>query len=309
MAGAALDFPLWMLVFPVVAGYGFSVIWKGTLFKASREDKGRLHFRAVFYGICVTVWTVELHIIAYAWCESYVNILTSFANIAGITDARTMFGGVFPVVLLSLTVIVGPVFGHILNSPAYFRDIYGRSGYSFALLDAVADKCLRLERIFLKEAIKNNDIELLLLMSVEKPIPLMFTLSTGKVYVGWVARPPKPVEERKAIRILVMISGYRSPEDHKVALNTYYEKVLAAIVHREDPAWFTEADLPPNLSEFDHLDVDDFEVVFSFAELVSCHPYDDNVHMLLGPQEDEESDGETRAPASGGPTISLPTHQ
>ena len=150
---------------------------------------------------------------------------------------------------LLLSLVAGPAFAYLLNA--------------FNRIDAW-------DRFLLRSAINNNDFELLLAYSVEANMPIMFTLSDRKVYVGWVVRAPNPVEVRKAIRMLPMLSGYRDSETLIVEFTTDYYDALQAIQGKEDSA-------------LEHLNESDFEIVIQQDAIISAHPFDLDAYQVFQP--------------------------
>src|SRR5690606_3817495 len=102
---------------------------------------------------------------------------------------------------------------------------------------------------WIREAIKHfgNDLEILLLRSMDTETAVLLTLGTGKVYVGYVVRLFNPDVERKHIRLLPVMSGYRSEKTQEVSFTTFYD-VVREMAH--DPA-----------SDFYGLLEKDFEIV------------------------------------------------
>ncbi len=107
--------------------------------------------------------------------------------------------------------------------------------------------------------IKNNDFEKLLLRSAETQRAVLFTLQSGKVYAGWVVRAPNPVEQRRAIRILPVSSGYREEQTHRLAFTTSYADVLSSLAEDGD---------------LEHLSLEDFEVIIPADQVAYAHLFD-----------------------------------
>lgn len=108
----------------------------------------------------------------------------------------------------------------------------------------------------------DNDFELLILRSVQRRRPVMFTMNDSKVYVGWVIRAPNPVESRKAVRILPLVSGYRDSKLRVLQFTTDYVGLIDKI-----------SDNSPE-SSLNHLDFEDLEIVLPIDCIVSSHPFD-----------------------------------
>ena len=114
----------------------------------------------------------------------------------------------------------------------------------------------------MEHAIKNNDFEKLIARSVFDNFPILFTLESGKVYVGWAVSAPNPTQERKSIRILPLVSGYRDKDTQIVKFTTDYIMILDSIYNGADTKLLLE----------------DFEVVIPSRQLSSCHLFDMTIY-------------------------------
>src|SRR5690606_29379305 len=105
------------------------------------------------------------------------------ATLVSIDQSSTeIFGAPAQIVLLCQTILLAPLVGYTLNIPHSFGNVWIFRVWNNWVL---------------YRAIMNNDFELLMLRSVQRDRPVMFTMEDGKVYVGWVIRAPNPVESRK----------------------------------------------------------------------------------------------------------------
>lgn len=104
----------------------------------------------------------------------------------------------------------------------------------------------------------------MLFTGFKKGFPIMFTLNSGKVYVGNVVRTPNPTEQRKAIRITPLLSGYRDQNTQDFVVTTDYYEIIS------------ELQKPPHKrKEFlKKLSMEDFEVVFPSDTVCSSHLFD-----------------------------------
>lgn len=118
----------------------------------------------------------------------------------------------------------------------------------------------RHERVRNAIAYFNNEMELLLLRSMDTESNVMLTMNSGKVYVGYLTNLFNPDMDRKYIRILPTMSGYRSERTHEVLFTTSYDAVRE---HAKDPG-----------SPLYHLLDKDFEIVLPVAELRSVSLFD-----------------------------------
>ena len=145
----------------------------------------------------------------------------------------------------------------------------------------------------------DNDFELLILRSVQKNRPVMFTMDDCKVYIGWVIRAPHPTEHRKSIRLLPLASGFRDSITRTVELTTDYVGAIESIMSDDD-------------MDSNHLTFEDFEVVLPVDKIASSHPFDfsayehfqqkdgDENGTALLEQNESEADGENTQPGDDG---------
>jgi hypothetical protein len=105
-----------------------------------------------------------------------------------------------------------------------------------------------------------DEPEALLLRALKHDMPVLVTLRTGKVYVGFVQRNLNPEVERRHLRLLPVVSGYRKAGTLAVTFTTLYEQI------REDAR---QADSP-----FHGLLDRDFEIVVPLAEVTTMSLFD-----------------------------------
>lgn len=139
------------------------------------------------------------------------------------------------------------MFGHLLNFDKILRYLRVNKKYrkwSFYWEDKL-----------LKSAIKYNELEKLIHLSASNCRPILFTLTSGKVFVGTALEGTNPAVDRKFVRISPLMSGYRDKDTHEVIFTVDYLFV------------FTD-DRPS------HLSVEDFEVVLPVDQLCASHLFD-----------------------------------
>lgn len=210
-----------LIVFSLVGGYAFSTIWTPSLYHAARESGHRLYLRVVFYTIFLLLISLFIHILLFVNSQYYINFIEFIGVFVNLSpNELSIFSQSSKISILILSFILGPLLGHLLNFPkwAFITNIY---------LPILEIKPFFLyEKMILQHAIKNNDFEKLIARSVYDKFPILFTLEAGKVYVGWSVSVPNPTQERKSVRILPIISGYRDNKTKKVIFTTDYYSVL-----------------------------------------------------------------------------------
>lgn len=246
------------LALPLVGGYGFAIIWKGSLYFSARESGHRLYLRSVFYAVIMIVWAALIHVILFVNFPLYQTFIAFICEVLYSNNTRaepTMWSSSSILTILSLSFVIGPLVGGILNIP-HFHGVITNMNIPYTKYRPFYWWVM----LLLEQAIKNNDFEKLIMRGIERNIPILFSLNSGKVYVGWAVRAPNPTQERRAIRILPLLSGYRSPETQILFFTTDYLAILNSV---------TDGD-----KEFDHLEIGDFEVILPTSQICNCHLFD-----------------------------------
>jgi hypothetical protein len=229
------------LIISLIAGYAFSLTWDGSRYFAVREDGYRLTFRAAFYGLVMFLYASLVHLALITQYDHYLDyykrVLAAFTS-PGIEISDNQ------ITLLSLAIItlaIGVFLGHLLNNLPYSK------------------------KILLYIATFNDDFEQLVLRSVRKSMPVCVTMSNKKVYVGYAIRTIDPGEKRTFLRILPIMSGYRTATgliNFNVTYHNIYESIQSAGENDE------------SAEDLSHLELGDFEKVLPYEEIQSCHLFD-----------------------------------
>lgn len=119
-----------------------------------------------------------------------------------------------------------------------------------------------------RAAVRNHggDLRIFLHTAAEDAVPVALTMSTRKVYVGFVMGPPS-LREPSYVTLLPTISGYRDEATREVAFTTVYESVYEDLLKR--------AESGEDLST----QVDEFQIVLPFDEIVSANRYDNEIYL------------------------------
>lgn len=114
--------------------------------------------------------------------------------------------------------------------PIRNQDYFGVTIFSFLLgIGATEISNLKIdETLHIKKAIRKigNDLEKLLLFSVDQRELILVTQKNEKVYVGMCTRIPIP-DKTTYIEIIPFFSGFRDPVDRTLTFNTDYSGVYA----------------------------------------------------------------------------------
>jgi len=237
-----------LIAFALVGGYAFSTIWTPSLYHAARESGHRLYLRVVFYAAFLLVISFCLHILLFLNFGGYPETLKFINRFIGLPqDDISIFSKSSKVSILFLSFVLGPTLGHLFNFPRLFS-----SFKPFFLF----------EKKVLEHAIKNNDFEKIIARSVYTQLPILFTLDSGKIYLGWAVSLPNPVQERRSVRILPIASGHRDKNTQIVNFTTDYLPVLKAAT-----------------TENNNICLEDFEIVLPVSQISSCHLFNFDVYI------------------------------
>ncbi|TAK86968.1 MAG: hypothetical protein EPO20_05810 [Betaproteobacteria bacterium] len=231
-----------LLLLPLVGGYLFSGSCNLTRYLASREQGHRLYFRAALWGFVLFVLALVLRQWLKAEFETYRAVEAKFHG------------------------LIGP----------YFKD--PDKGYSFDLTVAAVGALLlsvpvsKLWNLFywrgtaLAKAISHDYFEQLLNEAVARTIPIAVSMKGRKVYVGFVTQTFDPSHDRKWIKILPLVSGYRDNDTMRIVFVTNYRDAYGTI----DPA----NRAAPLAAPLGHLAPKDFGIVLPVDEIQSANLFD-----------------------------------
>lgn len=225
--------PFNVLLLPLLGGYVFISGWNRTRFDARRYSGERLLFHAAIAGV--------------------VFLLVAF-------------------VATRIMVVLGP------GAYAWWRAIvpFEYTGTSFLafILGAVVwwplNRHFPLERESRRVIERRGDfLELLFSRSIEQTEQLSISLASGKAYVGFVTSNLDPAFDRKYMRLLPVLSGYRQPDTKELVITRDYAEVYAK--HLD-----TDGDM---LDQF----ADEFQLVIPVSEIVTANLFDPDVYEMFNP--------------------------
>ena len=231
-----------LLLISLSGGYFFSVIFLPSLYYASRENGHRIYFRAVYYTFFLAIASVELYLIAlFKGCPIAVlpeklspieSDHYAFLHSVLKTDHAAYFIAIF-------IFILGITLPHGLN---YLLRIF------------------KLRLVLIGRVIKNNEFEKMLMDALKNSDTILISQNNNKVYVGWVVDTFNPQGERKFLRFLPALSGYRDQETLEVFFTSNYNSVYEHIA--EHPG------------SYGGLKASSFEVVIPADQITSIHLFD-----------------------------------
>lgn len=119
-----------------------------------------------------------------------------------------------------------------------------------------ADKATR------KAAKRNGDfIELLIDESVNRKIPVHFSLRSGKSYIGYVIESQFAWQDDSDVALIPIASGYRDKDTKKLVITTNYSSIINEVS-----------------TEDEDREIYDFRLVIPMSEIVSAGFFDEDVY-------------------------------
>lgn len=239
-----------LLLVVLASGFIYSTICLPVRYFSAREIGHRLYFRSTVYALflLVSAFLVFLRVSLVLGVELPVSDLYLLPSL--------LLGGEWGYLIQLLTVPLAIVFSLSINvvfSIPFFTEW------------------------LLSRAIEHRDFEKLVFQSLKKSLPMMITLTDGKVYVGFAVASPDPSLERKFLRILPLISGYRGDVDKKVEFTTYYDEIIEAVQNSSD-------------EKLSYRTLEDIEVVLPSDAVISAHLFDLTIHSMFTGDYEADSD-------------------
>lgn len=230
--------PLNILILPLLGGYFFVTHWNRTKHRVRRQNGRRLAFESAFYGVFLLILSFALVLTVETYAPAASRVWERFVpfDYSGTSTLAFLFGAL----------------GWRPLNRFFF------------------DESEEIER-----AIKKNDdyLEGLLERAMTEEKLVSATTSRGKVYIGEAAGNFLPTGERKYIKILPYVSGYRDPTTQQLTVTTWYYPVYDQI----------DAGAAP----YAEIDVDDFAIVFPITELHSINLFSQKAYQLFQEHEEE----------------------
>lgn len=231
-----------LLILPLVAGY--YILTRSNRFKfiEQRLDRQRLIFDSIIIGIFVV---------------SVAFILKKLISVAFPSGSR-LLSALYEVLPFQVPYI-GTTFASFIMAVA-FAELGNRFIWT--------NRNKQIEKAIIRIG---NELELMLKTSVLESKLLQFTLSSGKVYVGWVKELPIP-KVTSHIRIIPVFSGYRTNEQ-TLNFTTHYITVYNAYI---------EEGLAESIED---LDVD---LIIPTDKVISVSFYDVEMYERFNPEKSEK---------------------
>jgi hypothetical protein len=225
--------PTNLLLFPLLGGFLFVHSCYFFRFRAQRLDGYRLLLESAFFGLLLSV---PARLITYYWpryFEAGRSVRTEWgylwrdAPLSGTATLSLLLGLVAPVLINWLHAF----YLRVGQEPWRFYSAIGDPGKAVnELLKPARERALDL-------AIESsgNYLHQLLHSAVLKNIPILITLASRKVYVGYLTESPNLKPENQHLALLPVLSGYRDKDTLRIKLDLIYP----------NPKSFTGEDIDP----------------------------------------------------------------
>lgn len=236
--------PLFLL--PVLAGFKFNNEWEVTRYKVAREDGHRLYFKAALSGFFIALSIFLLLCFLAFFCSCFDPLINRLVSSA--TPAASVLPMLLLIALASSPLVAWPL-ARLLN---------------LFITDTNA---------YFSRALEHDEFEEILVTAVAQASMLMVSMSSGKVYVGFVYTTGDIISnERKYLGIIPVSSGYRNRE-HQIIFTTFYTRVQQATNAQTTAA-------------SDSLDA--FKVVIPRLEIQSIRLFSESIYERFQSSEDSK---------------------
>lgn len=218
---------------PLIGGFLFVEGSYFTRFKAARQETQRLYYKAAFWGVVFSAIGLVLHrslldrSVGYQGVAAYLS-----TSLVGPLFERTAGPNTLPASPQSIAVRLDLAFacawGLLLGAltPLLNAAVLAVDRTWFHL---VARRIRRPSLIsYINQRAITDQIEMLLTEALRDSSQVQVTLTTLKVYVGWVTKSVDPRGQEKFLRLQPSLSGYRSADTGEVVFTTFYDEVLDA---------------------------------------------------------------------------------
>lgn len=234
------------LLLPLIGGNLFVRGCTIIRYKAAREDGHRFYFRVAYHGVILFVAAWVSLALADRWLSNWLWYLQTIEHASTLIaplwkDQKNTEGQAAFLAVCLFSVLLGRLSPFLIN-------LLFRQRQEDALWEAASE----------------NELEEFLLDALARLKTIAVTLTSGKVYVGYVLTTPEPRTDRRVIALLPLMSGYREDEGGKVVFTTFYDQFLHG-----DPA----------------LDSDDFKLVLPIDKMASLSFFDVAVYAKFNSQD------------------------
>lgn len=223
--------PFNILLLPLLGGYIFITYWTVTRFTARRYSGERLIIHSAIAGLVFLI-------IAFVATTEIAKLQPS---------AVTWWSAHVPFAYSGAS-ILSFLLGALLWIP----------------LNWFADRDERAAKVV---ADTGDFLEVLLDQSIRELKQVSITLKSGKVYIGFVTSAFDPADERKYMKMMPTLSGYRDSATHQLMIVQDYSEAYQNLAD-DDPAFLDRM-------------ADEFQLVLPIAEVASANLFDPAVYEIF----------------------------
>lgn len=261
---------------PLLSGYLFVTTWFRTSYQIKRDNSQKIYFRAAFWGLWLFALSFGIATFFRSELQPFLKFMNLWREQIILTDGEALqVNLIFWLLCLGGTLLLGMIAGFILNwitalfsTPlAFYYFLFKDRKLSFSekakLFWYKPYQNAKMSEV--KKAIHgfNSEIEIILFRALELGMPVSIT-TVGKVYVGYVVGSIEAEPKRESLRVLPVISGYRSKDTMKVTFTTFYDSV------------YQQFNANPKLK---HLHPILFELVIPESEIKSINLFDVKAYL------------------------------
>jgi hypothetical protein len=247
------------LLLPLIGGNLYVRGCTTLRYKAAREDGHRFYFRVAYHGVVLFAVSAVLLILIdwvlgrYLWYLDALNrAVRAFAPL--LKEPKNSAGQAGFLAICLFAVFLGRLSPFLVNRLFKSR-----------------------QEVALWEAASENELEEFLLDALARLKTIAITLTSGKVYVGYVLTTPEPRTDRRVIAMLPLMSGYREEDGGKVVFTTFYDQFYSG-----DP----------------DEDSEDFKIILPTDKMMSLSFFNVDVYARFNEEEAAPTDAEEAASTS-----------
>lgn len=228
--------PFNLLILPLLGGYIFTSYWNPSRVNASRYSGQRLLLHAAVAGV---VWLTLAFLLTTILASRLPVFSEAWSQLIPFEYAGTS--------------LISFLLGAVAWVPANW--FFDRDQHAVRAVE-----------------MRGDFLETLLNKAVEETGQIMVTLSNGKVYVGFVTSNFDPSFDRKYMRMMPMLSGYRDEHTKDLVITNDYARVYQELITEQSP-------------ELEN--ADRFQLVVPVQEIRSASLFDPDVYELFTVAEQE----------------------
>lgn len=211
-----MDLPLFFTL-PLIGGFAFVTGLWSLRWRSARQDSQRLYYRAALWGVLLACVTATAHALLLLWPLYrhqydwfYAAALKPLLTTKDVLPEHSLAIRAHVALVCMYALLIGILSPQILNHTVAW----------------VSRRSKQNRRVRINLASITDPLELLLSRSLLNGEAIQVTLSTGKVYVGYVLAAPDPDLPTKFITLQPLMSGQRDGGG-KVTYTTFYDQILA----------------------------------------------------------------------------------